>query len=65
MFTLDGVLHDIAGSHVPIDSVLTREFLTRFISSFGLFHSPLRIRDLASVEWNALLYPGRRWGLVT
>jgi hypothetical protein len=49
---------------VRIDSVITREFLTRWISSFGLFHSPLEVRDLAAVEWNALLYPARRWGLL-
>ncbi|HEY2014510.1 MAG TPA: AarF/UbiB family protein [Bryobacteraceae bacterium] len=64
VFTLDGVLHEIAGSDVRIDSVITREFLTRWISSFGLFHSPLEVRDLAAVEWNALLYPARRWGLL-
>jgi predicted unusual protein kinase regulating ubiquinone biosynthesis (AarF/ABC1/UbiB family) len=49
VFTLDGVLHDIAGSEVHMDSVITREFLTRWLSSFGLFHSPLALRDLASV----------------
>ena len=53
VFTLDGVLHDIAGSEVHMDSVITREFLTRWISSFGLFHSPLSIKDLVAVEWNA------------
>jgi len=56
VFTLDGVLHDIAGSEVHMDTVITREFLTRWISSFGLFHSPLSIKDLAAVEWNALRY---------
>jgi predicted unusual protein kinase regulating ubiquinone biosynthesis (AarF/ABC1/UbiB family) len=56
VFTLDGVLHDIAGSEVRMDTVITREFLTRWISSFGLFHSPLSIRDLAAVEWQTLRY---------
>ena len=56
VFTLDGVLHDITGSEVHMDSVITREFLTRWISSFGLFHTPLSIKDLAAVEWNALRY---------
>jgi ubiquinone biosynthesis protein len=61
LFTLDGVLHDVAGSDVRIDYVITREFLTRGLASFGLFHAPLSIKDLAAIEWNALLYPARSW----
>ena len=49
VFTLDGVLHDIAGEEVRMDAVIRREFLTRWISSCGLFHSPLAMRDLAAV----------------
>ena len=56
VFTLDGVLRDIAGAEVRMDSVITREFLTRWISSFGLFHTPLSIGDLVAVELQALRY---------
>jgi len=56
VFTLNGVLHDIAGAEVHMDSVITREFLTRWISSLGFFHSPLSVKDLAAVEWNTLRY---------
>jgi len=56
VFTLDGVLHDITGSEVRMDTVITREFLTRWISSFGLFHSPFSIPDLAAIEWQTLRY---------
>ena len=61
VFTLDGVLKDIAGADVRIDSVITREFLTRWISSFGLFHSPLALRDLAAIYRQTFRYPFRRW----
>ena len=61
LFTLDGVIHSLAGSEVPIDRVIVRYFLTRWAASFGLFYSPLTLRDFLSVEWNALLYPTRSW----
>jgi ubiquinone biosynthesis protein len=61
LFTLDGVLQDIAGAEVRIDHVIVRHFLTRWAASFGLFYSPLEIQDFLSVEWNALLYPVRSW----
>ncbi len=59
LFTLDGVIHDLAGSEVRIDQVIVRYFLTRWAASLGLFYSPLTLRDFLSVEWNALLYPAR------
>ena len=61
LFTLDGVLHEVAGQDVHIDRVITREFLARWLASFGLFHSPLGVRDLVAIEWNTLLYPVRSW----
>jgi len=64
VLTLDGVLYDVAGPGVRIDEVIAREFLTRCVSSFGAFHSPLQWKDFAGIEWNALLYPARRAGLL-
>jgi hypothetical protein len=61
LFTLDGVLQDVAGSRVRMDDAIVRHFLTRWAASFGLFYSPLGIRDFLSMEWNALLYPARSW----
>lgn len=52
VFTLDGVLHDISDSEIRMDSVITREFLTRWIASFGWFHAPLATADL--VKWGRL-----------
>ena len=44
-----------------MDQVIAREFLTRWIASFGLFHAPLRSEDFLKLPWNALLYPARTW----
>ena len=46
VFTLDGVLQDVQESEVRIHEVLAREYLTRCAASFGLFHTPLTVRDL-------------------
>ncbi|HUK17982.1 MAG TPA: AarF/UbiB family protein [Bryobacteraceae bacterium] len=61
LFTLDGVLQDIAGAEVRMDQVIVRYFLARWAASFCLFYSPLSFKDFLSVEWNALLYPVRSW----
>jgi ubiquinone biosynthesis protein len=62
VFTLDGVLQDVAGTDIRIDYVIVREFLTRCLGSFGMFHAPLQLKDFAAVEWQALLFPARTWG---
>jgi predicted unusual protein kinase regulating ubiquinone biosynthesis (AarF/ABC1/UbiB family) len=49
LFTLDGVLRDVAGEDVRIDTVMAREFLTRWLASFGFFYAPLRLRDFVDV----------------
>jgi len=59
VFTLDGVLHDIAGSEVRIDTAIARQFWTRWISSLGVFHSPLVLKDFLALPWNALRYSGK------
>ena len=61
LFTLDGVLNDVAGPEIRMDLVIARQFLTRWAASFGLIYSPLGMRDVLAVEWNALLLPVRRW----
>ena len=59
LFTLDGVLHDIAGSDVSISYLTVRDFVIRLLSSFGLDHPPLTISDLLAVQRSGLLYPSR------
>ena len=61
LFTLDGVLEDVAGAEVRIDTVIARDFLARWLRSFGLFHAPLKTRDIVAVQKSALLYPARSW----
>jgi ubiquinone biosynthesis protein len=63
VFTLDGVLQDVAGADVRIDAVILREFLTRCLASFGLFHAPLELKDFAAMEWQAVRRPFRSWKL--
>jgi len=59
LFTLDGVLHDIAGADVSISYLIVRDFIIRLLVSFGLDHPPLTVGDLVSVERSGLLYPSR------
>ncbi|HYW47157.1 MAG TPA: AarF/UbiB family protein [Bryobacteraceae bacterium] len=61
LFTLDGVLHDIVDADVRVDHVIAREFVTRWLASFGFFHTPLKAADFAAVQWNALLYLTPSW----
>jgi ubiquinone biosynthesis protein len=49
LFTLDGVLRDVAGEDVRINTIMAREYLTRWISSCGLFHAPLELKDFVTV----------------
>jgi len=59
LFTLDGVLHDIAGSEVSISYLIVRDFVIRLLVSFGLDHPPLSVSDLLAVQKSGLLYPSR------
>jgi hypothetical protein len=52
LFTLDGILHDIAAPHLRMDLILARQMLAR---------SPLSLIDWIGVEASALLYGGRVW----
>jgi len=59
LFTLDGVLHDVAGPGVRIDRLMAQDFLTRWAASFGVFHAPLALKDCGAIAWNALRHAGR------
>ena len=59
LFTLDGVLHDIAGSGVSISYLVVRDFVIRLLVSSGLDHPPLSVSDLMTVQRSGLLYPSR------
>lgn len=59
LFTLDGVLHDIAGAEVSISYLIVRDFVIRLLVSFGLDHPPLSVSDLLAVQKSGLMYPSR------
>jgi ubiquinone biosynthesis protein len=59
LFTLDGVLNDVAGDSVEMDVVMARYFLLRWMVTLGLFSAPLGLADLLSLEWSALWYAPR------
>ena len=59
LFTLDGVLRDIAAPEVSISYLMLRDFVIRLLVSFGLDHPPLSVSDLLAVERSGLLYPAR------
>jgi ubiquinone biosynthesis protein len=54
LFTLDGVLDDVAGPDVRMDRVITNLFLARWAASLGFFHAPLQWKDFGAVGWQAL-----------
>jgi ubiquinone biosynthesis protein len=59
LFTLDGVLNDVAGDSVEMDLVTARYFFLRWIATLGLSSAPLEFADLLSLEWSALWYAPR------
>jgi ubiquinone biosynthesis protein len=53
-FTLEGVLEDVAGSSVRIDTVMTRYVLNHWLDSSATLVSLLSARDWAALQWSAL-----------
>jgi len=58
-FTLEGVLEDIAGSVVRVDSVIARYALTHSAEAIASLYSLLSLRDLMALEWSALTFTTR------
>jgi len=63
MFTLDGVLRDIAGDDVRIDNIVTREFVSRWIRGLGSLPPPLGLADLFAMNRSAFYYATGLWVL--
>jgi ubiquinone biosynthesis protein len=61
LFTLDGVLHDIAGDDLSLDTMIARYLAVRWTASFGKLPFPLEPSDWATVMESALLYGTRLW----
>lgn len=58
-FTLDGVLEDVAGVAVRMDTVITRYALMHWIATSAALWALLTPGDWLSLEWSALSLPSR------
>jgi ubiquinone biosynthesis protein len=64
LFTLDGVVSDIAGPDMSMGFTLTRRVAQQWLTNRKAFTSPLGGRDWIALQLSSLLYPGRllvRW----
>ncbi len=59
LFTLDGILHDIAGSTASIESVVVQCLLQRWLKNPTYLGWPLSPSDWVEVYWSAILYGTR------
>jgi ubiquinone biosynthesis protein len=61
MFTLEGILGDIVTSDTGMAFTLARQVAKHWLSNRSAFRSPLRTRDWVTLQFSALLCPGRLW----
>ena len=59
LFTLDGILHDIAGSSVSMEFVVVQCLLQKWLENRTYLGWPLSPRDWVEVYWSAMLYGAR------
>jgi hypothetical protein len=59
LFTLDGILHDIAGPSDSIELVLLQRLLQRWLKGLTSVGWPLSARDWIGVYRSVMLYPSR------
>jgi ubiquinone biosynthesis protein len=59
LFTLDGILHDVAGTDVSMEFVMAQRLFKNWMSAWASFGSPLSLRDWILVQSSAALYPSR------
>ena len=64
MFTLEGIVADLAGPNEPMGFTVARQFARRWLSHRTQFRSPLTAGDWGTLPSSALLFPTRlgiRW----
>jgi len=61
LFTLDGILHDIAGRDFRMEFVLARHLALNWLNRWSSFGSPLALSDWMLLPLSTLLYPSRIW----
>jgi len=60
-FTLDGILHDVAGRNASMEFVIARRILRDWTAKFENFGAPLSWRDWLLVQCSLFLCGGRLW----
>lgn len=61
LFTLDGIVHEIAGPNIGMDSVITRHVMQNWMGNLATLPFPLSWADLFAVQSSAWFYGGRLW----
>ncbi len=61
VFTLDGVLHDIAGPEFSLDALMAADLMQSWVGSFGMPFPPFVAADWLALQWSALTYGSRLW----
>ncbi|MBP1623834.1 MAG: unusual protein kinase [Acidobacteria bacterium] len=61
LFTLDGILRDIAGGEISLDEIIAGYLATRWLAGFGTSPLPLGPGEWASLMASASLYGCRLW----
>jgi ubiquinone biosynthesis protein len=61
LFTLDGVLNDVAGGEVRMDTVVLREFASRWILQIGSLPPPFKLSDYVAANKSVLCYATGLW----
>ena len=61
MFTLEGVLEDVAGADTTLGVTFARRLVQHWLANRSAFRSPLMTRDWIALQCSALLYPSRVW----
>jgi ubiquinone biosynthesis protein len=61
LFTLDGVLNDIAGTAINLDSIIANYLAWHWAANLGKLTLPLRAEDWADVLSSSFLYGNRMW----
>jgi len=59
VFTLDGILHELAGENARMELVIARHLLRQWVKSPTNVGWPLSVRDWIAVSWSAIFYGSR------
>jgi len=59
VFTLDGIVHELAGTDASMEMVIARQLLRQWLKSPINVGWPLSARDWVAVSWSAIFYGSR------